>query len=178
MTQPPDAAGPHPPSPIPRPPRTGIGYDSHRFAPPGPLILGGVPIPSDMHLEGHSDGDAAAHAITDAILGAAGAGDIGEMFSDRDPANKGRDSLEMLGAAVARIAHMGWRVQQVDVTIVAERPKISSHRELMRARLAPALGISAEDVSVKGKTNEGMGWIGRGEGIACIAVATIVSAES
>jgi 2-C-methyl-D-erythritol 2,4-cyclodiphosphate synthase len=158
--------------------RVGIGYDSHRFAPPGPLILGGVPIPSDMHLEGHSDGDAAAHAITDAILGAAAAGDIGEMFSDRDPANKGRDSLEMLRAAVARIAHMGWRVQQVDVTIVAERPKISSHRELMRERLAPALGVSAQDVSVKGKTNEGMGWIGRGEGIACIAVATIVSAES
>jgi 2-C-methyl-D-erythritol 2,4-cyclodiphosphate synthase len=131
-----------------------------------------------VHLEGHSDGDAAAHALTDAILGAAAAGDIGEMFSDRDPANKGRDSLEMLRAAVARIAHMGWRVQQVDVTIVAERPKIASHRELMRARLAPALGISPADVSVKGKTNEGMGWIGRGEGIACIAVATIVSVES
>src|SRR5436305_4262271 len=98
-----------------------------------------------MDLEGHSDGDAGAHAITDAILGAAAAGDIGEMFSDRDPANKGRDSLEMLGAAVARIAHMGWRVQQVDVTIVAERPKISSHRELMRVRLAPALGVSAND---------------------------------
>ena len=158
--------------------RVGIGYDSHRFAPPGPLILGGVPIPSDVHLEGHSDGDAVAHAITDAILGAAAAGDIGEMFSDRDPVNKGRDSLEMLRAAVARIAHMGWRVQQVDVTIVAERPKISSHRELMKARLAPALGVTVEDVSVKGKTNEGMGWIGRGEGIACIAVATIVPVES
>ena len=172
-----DATSSRPPSRVPHP-RVGIGYDSHRFAPPGPLILGGVPIPSDVHLEGHSDGDAVAHAITDAILGAAAAGDIGEMFSDRDPANKGRDSIEMLHAAVARIAHMGWHVQQVDVTIVAERPKISSHRELMRARLAPALGISAEDVSVKGKTNEGMGWIGRGEGIACIAVATIVSAES
>jgi 2-C-methyl-D-erythritol 2,4-cyclodiphosphate synthase len=142
------------------------------------LILGGVPIPSDVHLEGHSDGDAAAHAITDAILGAAAAGDIGEMFSDRDPVNKGRDSLEMLHAAVARIAHMGWRVQQVDVTIIAERPKISSHRELMKDRLARALGVNSEDVSVKAKTNEGMGWIGRGEGIACIAVATIVSAES
>ena len=174
-----DAVAPQPTSPVPHPPsRVGIGYDSHRFAPPGPLILGGVPIPSDVHLEGHSDGDAAAHALTDAILGAAAAGDIGEMFSDRDPANKGRDSLEMLHAAVARIAHMGWRVQQVDVTIVAERPKISSHRELMKARLAPALGVSTDDVSVKGKTNEGMGWIGRGEGIACIAVATIVPVES
>src|SRR5947208_7030316 len=148
------------PSPEHRSPRIGIGYDSHRFAPPGPLILGGVPIPSDVHLEGQSDGDAAAHAITDAILGAAAAGDIGEMFSDRDPANKGRDSLEMLHAAVMRIAHMGWRVQQVDVTVIAERPKISSHRELMKDKLSRALGVAPEDVSVKGKTNEGMGWIG------------------
>jgi 2-C-methyl-D-erythritol 2,4-cyclodiphosphate synthase len=155
--------------------RVGIGYDSHTFAPPGPLILGGVPIPSDVHLAGHSDGDAAAHAITDAVLGAAGAGDIGELFSDRDPVNKNRDSIDMLRIAVERVASMGWRVQQVDVVIVAEKPKISSHRELMRARLAGALGVDAAAVSVKGKTNEGMGWIGRGEGIACIAVATIAS---
>ena len=155
--------------------RVGIGYDSHAFAPPGPLVLGGVPIPSDVHLAGHSDGDAAAHAITDAVLGAAGAGDIGELFSDRDQQNKNRNSIEMLRIAVARVATMGWRVQQVDVVIVAEKPKISSHRELMRARLAGALGVAPESVSVKGKTNEGMGWIGRGEGIACIAVATIAS---
>ena len=108
--------------------RVGIGYDSHRFAPPGPLILGGVPIPSDVHLEGHSDGDAAAHAITDAILGAAGAGDIGEMFSDRDPANKNRDSIEMLRVAVERVRSLGWMVNQVDVAIVAEKPRVSSHR--------------------------------------------------
>lgn len=156
--------------------RVGIGYDSHRFAPPGPLILGGVPIPSDVHLEGHSDGDAAAHAITDAILGAAAAGDIGEMFSDRDPANKGKDSLEMLRAAVDRVANMGLRVQQVDIVIVAEKPRIASHRELMRTRLASTLGIGADAVSIKGKTNEGMGWIGRAEGIACMAVATLVAA--
>jgi 2-C-methyl-D-erythritol 2,4-cyclodiphosphate synthase len=155
-------------------PRVGIGYDSHRFAPPGPLILGGVPIPSDVHLEGHSDGDAAAHAITDAILGAAGAGDIGELFSDRDPANKDRDSIEMLQIVVERVASLGLAVYHVDLTIVAERPRISSHRELMRGRLAGALGVSSESVSVKGKTNEGMGWIGRAEGIACIAVATLV----
>jgi 2-C-methyl-D-erythritol 2,4-cyclodiphosphate synthase len=155
--------------------RTGIGYDSHRFESPGPLILGGVPIPSDVHLAGHSDGDAAAHAITDAILGAVAAGDIGEMFSDRDSANKGKDSIDMLRAAVARVREMGWAVQQIDVAIVAERPKIASHRELMRARLAQALGVDVDSVSVKGKTNEGMGWIGRGEGIACIAVATLVS---
>jgi 2-C-methyl-D-erythritol 2,4-cyclodiphosphate synthase len=166
-------------SPFPLPPsRVGIGYDSHRFAPPGPLILGGVPIPSDVHLEGHSDGDAVAHAITDAILGAAAAGDIGEMFSDRDPANKGKNSIDMLRAAVARIAALGWKVQQVDVAIVAERPRVSSHRELMRARLADALGVPTADVSVKGKTNEGMGWIGRGEGIACVAVATIVTSTA
>jgi 2-C-methyl-D-erythritol 2,4-cyclodiphosphate synthase len=155
--------------------RVGVGYDSHRFAPPGPLVLGGGSIPSDVHLEGHSDGDAVAHAITDAILGAASAGDIGELFSDRDAANKGRDSIEMLRAAVARLTERGWHVQQVDVTIIAERPRVASHRELMRARLSDALGVRVEDVSVKGKTNEGMGWIGRGEGIACIAVATIVS---
>ena len=165
-------------SPVGSTTRTGIGYDSHRFEPPGPLILGGVPIPSDVHLAGHSDGDAAAHAITDAILGAAAAGDIGEMFSDRDPANAGKDSLEMLRAAVARISNMGWRVQQVDVAIVAERPKIAPHRELMRERLSEALGVGVENVSVTGKTNEGMGWIGRAEGIACIAVATIVSARA
>jgi 2-C-methyl-D-erythritol 2,4-cyclodiphosphate synthase len=158
--------------------RVGIGYDSHRFEPPGPLILGGVPIPSDVHLHGHSDGDAAAHAITDAVLGAAAAGDIGEMFSDRDPANKGKDSIEMLRSAVARIRALGWRVQQIDVVIVAERPRIASHRELMRARLAEALDVDTQAVSVKGKTNEGMGWIGRGEGIACMAVATIVSSNS
>lgn len=155
-------------------PRVGIGYDSHRFAPPGPLILGGVPIPSDVHLEGHSDGDAVAHAITDAILGAAGAGDIGELFSDRDPANKGRDSIEMLQVVVERVASLGLVAHHVDVTIVAERPRISSHRELMRERLASALRLDVACVNVKGKTNEGMGWIGRAEGIACIAVATLV----
>ncbi len=169
-----DRADP-PPRVTQRSTRTGIGYDSHRFEPPGPLILGGVPIPSDVHLAGHSDGDAAAHAITDAILGAVAAGDIGEMFSDRDPANKGKDSIDMLRAAVTRVREMGWLVQQIDVAIVAERPRISSHRELMRARLAQAVGVDVDAVSVKGKTNEGMGWIGRGEGIACIAVATLVS---
>ena len=155
--------------------RVGIGYDSHRFAPPGPLVLGGVSIPSDVRLQGHSDGDAIAHAVTDAILGAAGAGDIGEMFSDKDPANKNKDSIEMLAAAVARVQTKGWRVQQVDVTVITEQPKIAPHRAAMRARLAEALQIDGDAVSIKGKTNEGMGWIGRGEGLACMAVATIVS---
>ena len=155
--------------------RVGCGYDSHRFAPPGPLGLGGVSILSDVRLHGHSDGDAIAHAVTDAILGAAGAGDIGEMFSDKDPANKNKDSIEMLAAAVARIQAKGWAVQQVDVTVITEQPKIAPHRSAMRARLAEALQIDADALSIKGKTNEGMGWIGRGEGLACMAVATIVS---
>ena len=153
--------------------RSGIGYDSHRFAPGGPLRLGGVDISSDVHLTGHSDGDAMAHAITDALLGAAAAGDIGEMFSDRDPANRGRDSIEMLRLAVERIRELGWRVANADVSVVAERPRILEYRDAMRGVLAGALAVRVEDVSVKGKTNEGMGWIGRGEGLACIAVVTL-----
>jgi 2-C-methyl-D-erythritol 2,4-cyclodiphosphate synthase len=156
--------------------RTGIGYDSHRFGPGGPLVLGGVRIPADVRLVGHSDGDAIAHAVTDAVLGAAGAGDIGEMFADTDPANAGRDSIEMLARAVSRVRDRGWVVEHVDVTVVAERPKIMPHREAMRARLAGALGVDGERVSVKGKTNEGMGWVGRGEGLACMAVATLRAA--
>ena len=158
--------------------RVGTGYDSHRFAPGGPMRLGGIDVPSDVRLVGHSDGDAIAHALTDAILGAAGAGDIGEMFADSDPANRGRDSIGMLRAGVARVRARGWRVQQVDVTVIAERPRIGPHREAMRAVLAQALGVAPDAVSVKGKTNEGMGWIGRGEGLACIAVASLVSAEN
>ena len=153
--------------------RSGIGYDSHRFASGGPLRLGGVDIPGDVHLTGHSDGDAVAHAVTDALLGAAAAGDIGEMFSDRDPANRGRDSIEMLRAAVARITALGWSVANVDVSVVAERPRIAEHRDAMRAAIANALGLQLGEVSVKGKTNEGMGWVGRGEGLACIAVVTL-----
>jgi 2-C-methyl-D-erythritol 2,4-cyclodiphosphate synthase len=153
--------------------RVGVGYDSHRFAPGRPLKLGGVLIPSEVGLLGHSDADAICHAVTDAILGAAGLGDIGEMFPDTDPANKDRDSIKMLEAAVKRIATAGYRVNQVDVSVVAESPRIAPHREKIRARLAAALGIDSASVSVKGKSNEGMGWIGRKEGLACIAVATL-----
>lgn len=158
--------------------RVGIGYDSHRFASGGPCLLGGVSIPGDRHLAGHSDGDAIAHAITDAVLGAAALGDIGAMFSDQDAANKGRDSMEMLAAAVARVVEAGYRVHQVDVTVVAEWPKLAAHRDAMRDRLASTLGIVQAAVSVKGKTNEGLGWIGREEGLACMAVVTLVSAGS
>ena len=153
--------------------RVGVGYDSHTFARGRPLILGGITIPSDVGLDGHSDADAICHAITDAILGAAGLGDIGEMFPDNDPANKNRDSIEMLGAAVKRLATAGYGVNQVDVCLVAESPRLTPYRDKIRAKLADALGIDSASVSVKGKSNEGMGWIGRKEGLACIAVATL-----
>lgn len=153
--------------------RTGIGYDSHRFAPGGPLVLGGVKIPSEMKLEGHSDADAVAHALTDAILGAACEGDIGQLFPDSDPANQGRDSMEMLRVAVDRIEKKGFAVGNVDVTIIAQNPRIGPYRVEMRDVIARTLHVSTGAVSVKGKTNEGMGWIGRGEGLACIAIATL-----
>ena len=137
------------------------------------MRLGGVSLPIDFQLVGHSDGDAVAHAVTDAVLGAAGAGDIGEMFADTDAANRGRDSIEMLRLAVARVAALGWRVVNVDITVVAERPYIGPYREQMREALAPALGLSAGDVGIKGKSNELLGWIGRGEGLACFAVALL-----
>jgi 2-C-methyl-D-erythritol 2,4-cyclodiphosphate synthase len=151
--------------------RVGIGYDSHRFGPGGPLILAGVRIPVDFTLLGHSDGDAVAHAVTDAVLGAAALGDIGEMFPDTDPANAGADSMEMLRAAVDRVQAAGWHVLNVDVAVIAETPRISAYREEMRQQLARMVGLTAGAVSIKGKTNERMGWIGRGEGLACVAVA-------
>jgi 2-C-methyl-D-erythritol 2,4-cyclodiphosphate synthase len=155
--------------------RVGIGYDSHRYGPGDALTLGGVRIPSDVTLIGHSDADAVAHAVTDAVLGAAAAGDVGSMFPDTDEVNRGRDSIEMLRGAVASVRALGYTVSNVDVTVIAQFPRIGPHAAAMRARLAYALGIGAPAVSVKGKTNEGMGWIGRGEGVACIAVATLES---
>ena len=156
--------------------RCGIGYDSHRFAPGGPLVLGGVEIPADVHLRGHSDGDAIAHAVTDAVLGAAGLGDIGTLFPDTDAANAGRDSIEMLILAVGHVEAAGWRVGQIDVVVVTETPRIAPHRAAMRERIGGALRCAVEDVSLKGKTNEGMGFIGRGEGLACLATATLYRA--
>ena len=153
--------------------RTGIGYDSHRFADEGRIILGGVEVAQHIHLAGHSDGDAVAHALTDAVLGAAAAGDIGEMFPDSDPANRDRDSMEMLRAAVSRVRDSGYVIVNADVTVITEQPKIAKFRDAMRESIARSLGVTVNDVSVKGKTNEGMGWIGREEGLACIAVATV-----
>jgi 2-C-methyl-D-erythritol 2,4-cyclodiphosphate synthase len=139
------------------------------------MRLGGVDIPSDVMLTGHSDGDAICHALTDAILGAAALGDIGQLFPDTAAENKGKDSIVMLQAALAKVQAAGWRVNNVDVTVVAERPKIGPHRERIRARLAEALGVGVDAISVKGKTNEGMGWIGRAEGLGVMAVATLVA---
>lgn len=156
------------------PVRVGIGYDSHRFAEGHGVLLGGVLIPAPVRCTGHSDADAVCHALTDAILGGTGLGDIGEMFPDTSAENAGRDSIEMLRLAVARVRNAGWVPAQADVTVIAETPKIGPHRRAMCEKLAAALGVEAECVMVKGKTNEGMGWIGRGEGVACIAVATLV----
>jgi 2-C-methyl-D-erythritol 2,4-cyclodiphosphate synthase len=153
--------------------RVGIGYDSHRFADGDGFVLGGVRVPAAVKLAGHSDGDAVAHALTDAILGGAGVGDIGELFPDTDAANRGRDSIEMLRLAVVRVHAAGWRCVQADVTVICEKPKIAPHRTAMRECLANALGVTAADVMVKGKTNEKLGWIGREEGLAAIAVATL-----
>lgn len=142
------------------------------------MRLGGVSLDIDFQLVGHSDGDAVAHAVTDAVLGAAGAGDIGEMFSDTDAANLGRDSIEMLRLAVERVVTLGWRVQNVDITVIAERPYIGPYREQMRQALATPLGVSPAEVGIKGKSNEHLGWIGRGEGLACIAVALLERART
>ena len=153
--------------------RIGIGYDSHRFATGRPLILGGQRIPHAVGLDGHSDADAVAHAVTDAILGAAAAGDIGALFPDADPRWKNADSMELLRQARAVVEGRGYRVSQADITVITEAPKLAPHVPAMTEALAAALGVARGDVGVKAKTNEGMGFIGRGEGLAVIAVATL-----
>ena len=155
--------------------RIGSGYDSHRFDEERPLVLGGVVIPDHAGLSGHSDGDAIAHAVIDAILGGAAAGNVGSHFPPSDERWRGADSIGLLEAATAVIAEMGYQVENVDVTVVCESPKIGTHAESMQDRLAVAMGIEPARVSVKGKTNEGMGWIGRGEGLAVHAVALVSS---
>lgn len=157
--------------------RVGFGYDSHRFDPTRPLVLGGITIDDHPGLRGHSDGDAIAHAVTDAVLGAAAAGDIGRHFPPTDPQWEGANSVLLLEGAVGVVAGMGYRVGNVDVTVVCESPKIGPHAAAMRAVLAPALGVEEDQVSVKGKTNERMGWTGSGEGIAVYAVALLQSEE-
>jgi 2-C-methyl-D-erythritol 2,4-cyclodiphosphate synthase len=152
--------------------RTGIGIDSHAFAPGRRLVLGGVEIPHDRGLAGHSDADVLAHAVTDALLGAAGLGDIGGHFPDTDAAWKDADSMALLRRVVALVAGGGWAVEHVDATVMMERPRLAPHREAIAASLAAALGGGS--VNVKATTGEGMGFVGRGEGVAALAVATLV----
>jgi 2-C-methyl-D-erythritol 4-phosphate cytidylyltransferase/2-C-methyl-D-erythritol 2,4-cyclodiphosphate synthase len=153
--------------------RIGTGYDLHRLVPGRPLVLGGVVIPFDRGLDGHSDADILCHAITDAVLGAAAEGDIGRMFPDTDPAWKGADSLALLRGAVACVHGAGFAVVNVDATIIAQRPKLLPHLPAIRANLASALHVEVGAVSVKGKTNEGVDSMGRGEAMACHAVALL-----
>ena len=152
----------------------GIGYDVHRFAPGRPLVLGGVEFASDVGLLGHSDADVATHAIMDALLGAAALGDIGQHFPPDNPRFANANSIELLREVVGLLAARGWSVGNLDVTIVAERPKILPRAVEMRDRLARAAGLGMGSVSVKATTNEGLGFIGRGEGIAAFAIAEIV----
>jgi 2-C-methyl-D-erythritol 2,4-cyclodiphosphate synthase len=151
----------------------GIGYDSHRLAEGRRLILGGVEIPGERGLEGHSDADALTHAVIDALLGAAGLGDIGEHFPDTDERWRDADSLELLGSVVATVGAAGLRIENVDCTVVMERPKLGSHREEIRGRLAQVLGLAMNRVNVKASTGEGIGFVGRGEGVAALAIATL-----
>ena len=149
--------------------RTGIGIDSHRFAPGRRLVLGGVEIPFEQGLAGYSDADVLAHAIADALLGAAGLGDIGQLFPDSDPAWKDADSMELLRDVLARVRAQGYSLLHVDATVMLERPRLAPHREAIHASLAAVLG----SVNVKATTGEGMGFVGRGEGAAALAVATL-----
>lgn len=156
--------------------RVGQGFDIHPFSddPDRPLILAGVTFAGERGLAGHSDADAVAHAITDSLLGAAGLGDIGQMFPDTDPQWKGADSMDMLRAAVAEVRAGGWQIANVDCTVIAERPKLAPKRDAMQQALAAALGAP---VTVKGKRGEGLGALGRAEGIAVLASALLVADE-
>jgi 2-C-methyl-D-erythritol 2,4-cyclodiphosphate synthase len=153
--------------------RTGLGFDTHAFAPGRRLILGGVEVPHEQGLAGHSDADVLTHAIIDALLGAAALDDIGRHFPDTDPRFAGADSLGLLRTVVAELDEGGWEIGNVDATVVLERPKLAPHRDAIRASLAGALGLPLDAVSVKATTGERMGFVGRGEGAAALAVATI-----
>jgi 2-C-methyl-D-erythritol 4-phosphate cytidylyltransferase/2-C-methyl-D-erythritol 2,4-cyclodiphosphate synthase len=153
--------------------RIGNGYDLHRLVPGRPLILGGARIPFEKGLEAHSDGDAICHAVTDAVLGAAGAGDIGRQFPDTDPALKNADSIELLRRAVAIVRAAGYGIVNVDIVVIAQQPKLAPHVEAIRSNLSGALGCDPSQVSVKGKTNEGVDSMGAGDSIAVHAVALL-----
>ena len=153
--------------------RTGIGIDSHRFEAGRPLILGGVDIPHEQGLAGHSDADVLTHAVIDALLGAAGLGDIGQHFPDTDERFKGADSLELLRTVMVFLEQNGFRILHVDTTVMMERPKLSPYRDSIRTTLSSALGLPLGHVNIKATTGEGMGFVGRGEGVAAMAVATL-----
>jgi len=153
--------------------RTGIGYDIHKLVHGRPLMLGGVEIPHDRGLLGHSDGDALLHAIADALLGACAMGDIGQHFPDTDPKYKGADSAKLLSLAGTLVKENGFSPINVDANIIAEKPKMMSHIPAMRERIADILGLSIDRVSVKARTNEGLDAIGRGEAIAVQAIALV-----
>ncbi len=155
--------------------RVGIGHDTHRLVAGGPLRLGGVEIPHERSLMGHSDADVLLHAVTDALLGAAGLGDIGELFPDTDPANRGRDSPDMLRRANERVLAAGYRLVNVDAIVFAQRPKLSPYKEAIRQRVAEILAIEPGAVGVKAKTGEGVGEVGREEIIMAQAVVLLES---
>jgi 2-C-methyl-D-erythritol 2,4-cyclodiphosphate synthase len=153
--------------------RAGIGYDTHRASAVRTLVLGGIELPGVPGLHGFSDSDVLAHAVIDAVLGAAALGDIGRHFPDTDPRYENADSIELLREVSALAAADGWRVVNVDATVICEEPRVAPHAAEMEGRLADALSVDPGCVSVKGTTNEGMGFIGRGEGIATIAIAML-----
>ena len=156
--------------------RTGLGWDSHRLVAGRPLILGGVTFPdAELGLDGHSDADVLSHAVMDALLGAAGLDDIGVHFPDSDGAYEGADSIELLKEVLATVQAHGLRLVHVDTTILMQRPKIGPYRTAIRERLADALGLDVGSVNVKASTGEGMGFVGRLEGVAALAVDTVVS---
>jgi 2-C-methyl-D-erythritol 2,4-cyclodiphosphate synthase len=152
---------------------TGIGVDSHRLEAGRPLILGGIDIPHEEGLAGHSDADVLAHAITDALLGAGAMGDIGQHFPDTDERYRGADSIELLRAVAGLLGRHGFRIVHVDATVMMERPKLAPYRDRIRENLAEALEIGLGHVSVKATTGERMGFVGRGEGVAALAIATL-----
>jgi 2-C-methyl-D-erythritol 2,4-cyclodiphosphate synthase len=153
--------------------RVGLGHDTHRLEPGGPLRLGGVSVPHEKHAVGHSDADALLHAITDALLGAASLGDIGDLFPNTDPANRGRDSATMLVAACQRLQGLGCRIINVDCIVFLERPKLGHHKDAMRMRIAELLEIPAHDVGLKAKTGEGVDAVGREDALAAQCVVLI-----
>src|SRR5688572_1154228 len=153
--------------------RSGFGYDVHRLVEGRPLILGGIEVPYEKGLEGHSDADVLLHALTDAILGAAGLGDIGTYYPSSDPTLKGISSVEMLKGAIELAEEKGWRIENVDATVVAQRPRLSPHTPAMREAIANTLGIEPERVNVKSKTTDGLGFTGTGEGMAAYCVVMI-----